>query len=142
MRHISQIFIVGAAVVALTQGLARNSQGSDIRPVSNGARGGDELSFAKAVQRWNGHFLWEPASASGDTITRFGDETRAVFGPIPDGDCTDGAAKTIPLQIDGNIVDLKPNPGRLGIRWNSSIAIARGRWSNGQAVLRDVTSLH
>ncbi|MDR6631948.1 hypothetical protein J2X72_000719 [Phyllobacterium sp. 1468] len=114
MRHIGQILIVGAAVVALTFGLARNSQGSDVRPVSGGSLGFDEASFAEAVQRWNGSFLWEPASASGDTITRFGDEARAVFGPIPDGDCSEAVAKTIPLQIDGNIVDLKPNPGKAG----------------------------
>ncbi|UXN61736.1 hypothetical protein [Phyllobacterium zundukense] len=136
MRHIGQILIIGAAVVALTQGLARYSQGSDVDRLSSGSLGFDKISFAETVQRWNGHFLWEPASASGETITRFGDETRAVFGPIPDGDCTDGAAKTIPLQIDGNLVDLKPNPGKAGhplefehrdikgkvVKWTSGVA--------------------
>lgn len=72
----------------------------------------EETSFARTIQRWNGPFLWAPASASSDTITRFGDEARAVFGPIPDGDCSDNVARTIPLQIDGNIVDVKPNPSK------------------------------
>ncbi|MEF0943832.1 hypothetical protein [Rhizobium sp. BR 362] len=74
----------------------------------------EEHKFADAVERWNGDFLWAPASQTSDVVTRFGDEARAVFGPIPDGDCTDGAAQTIPLQIDGNVVDLKPNPAKPG----------------------------
>jgi hypothetical protein len=103
VRYFSQIVIIGAAAIAL----AHSTSWPGARTVDL-----DQGSFAETVQKWNGTILWEPASASGDTITRFGDETRAVFGPIPDGDCTDGAAKTIPLQIDGNIVDLKPNPGK------------------------------
>ena len=70
----------------------------------------EESSFADAVQRWNGDIFWEPASESHNVITRFGDEARAVFGPIPDIDCESGAAKTFPLEVEGNIVDLKPNP--------------------------------
>ncbi|WP_246738016.1 hypothetical protein [Rhizobium grahamii] len=94
------------------------------------------ISFAELANRWNGDVLWAPASASTDVITRFGDEARAVFGPIPDIDCGDNAAKVIPLEIDGNIVDLKPNPGVAGsplqfehrdtagrvVKWSTQIA--------------------
>jgi hypothetical protein len=73
-----------------------------------------ERSFADLVQRWNGQFLWAPASASNNIITRFGDEARAVFGPIPEGDCQDDTAKVIPVEVEGNVVDLKPNPGKAG----------------------------
>ena len=65
-------------------------------------------SFADTVQRWNGDIFWEPAAASSNVVTRFGDEARAVFGPIPYGDCRDGA-KAIPVEVEGNIVDLKAN---------------------------------
>ena len=44
----------------------------------------EEDTFASAVQRWNGDVLWEPASESTNVVTRFGDEARAVYGPIPD----------------------------------------------------------
>ncbi|WP_157224496.1 hypothetical protein [Rhizobium mesoamericanum] len=96
----------------------------------------EATSFAEASSRWNGDFQWKPASASTDIITRFGDEARAVFGPIPDIDCGDLAAKVIPLEIDGNIVDLKPNPAISGsplqfehrdakgkiVKWSTQIA--------------------
>jgi hypothetical protein len=96
----------------------------------------DAISFAEITNRWNGDFLWKPASASGDTITRFGDEARAVFGPIPDVNCGDASAKILPLEIDGNIVDLKPNPNVAGnplqfehrdtngniVKWSTQIA--------------------
>jgi hypothetical protein len=74
----------------------------------------EEDSFASTVQRWNGDVFWEPASESSNVVTRFGDEARAVFGPIPDGDCADSAAKALPVEVDGNIVELKPNPGKTG----------------------------
>lgn len=93
-------------------------------------------AFADIVQQWNGDYLWAPATASDNIITRFGDEARAVFGPIPDADCNDPAAKTLTLEIDGNIVDLKPNPDKPGnplefehrnvwgdiVKWTHSIA--------------------
>jgi hypothetical protein len=66
-------------------------------------------TFAETVRQWNGNIFWEPASKSDDIITKFGDEARAVFGPIPDGDCAADSGKTIPLEVDGNIVDLKTN---------------------------------
>jgi hypothetical protein len=95
-----------------------------------------DRTFADIVQRWNGKYLWAPATASDNIITRFGDEARAVFGPIPDADCNDPAAKTLTLEIDGNIVDLKPNPAKPGnplefehrnvwgdiVKWTHSIA--------------------
>jgi len=74
----------------------------------------DSKSFADAVTRWNPDIFWAPASKSTDVITRSGDEARAVFGPIPDGDCDSPQMKVIPLEVDGNIVDLKPNPTKPG----------------------------
>jgi len=75
---------------------------------------GEDRKFAETVERWNDSFLWAPASQTSEVITRFGDEARAVFGPIPDGDCTDEVGKNIALEIDGNVVDLKPNPAKPG----------------------------
>ena len=54
------------------------------------------------------------ASESNDPVTRFGDEARAVFGPIPDADCGNANARIFPLEVDGNIVDLVPNPAKPG----------------------------
>ncbi|MEK1930914.1 MAG: hypothetical protein AAAC47_14270, partial [Pararhizobium sp.] len=112
------------------------SAANDIKHASARGFRAEERVFAEIVQRWNGNFLWAPATASKNAITRFGDEARAVFGPIPDGDCGGDTAKTIPLQIEGNIVDLKPHPGKAGhplefehrsadgeiVKWTSSIA--------------------
>lgn len=72
-------------------------------------------AFAETVRDLNETVLWKPATASDNPVTKFGDEVRAVFGPIPQGDCGDGAAQSLSLQVDGNTVDLKPNlekPGR------------------------------
>ncbi len=116
--------------------LSRNAKVNHLHSIGFRAPELEAIAFAETAQRWNGSFLWEPASASVDTITRFGDEARAVFGPIPEGDCSDSAARTIPLQIDGNIVDLKSNPGKAGhplefehrdtagnvVKWTSRIA--------------------
>ncbi|CAN7626845.1 hypothetical protein LJR255_004729 [Pararhizobium sp. LjRoot255] len=93
---------------------AANTTDTDIRRASAGAFRPEERIFAEIVQRWNGDFLWAPATASSNAVTQFGDEARAVFGPIPEGDCAGDTAKTIPLEVEGNIVDLKPNPGKAG----------------------------
>ena len=74
----------------------------------------DGISFADAVVRWNDGNFWAPASKSSNVVTRSGDEARAVFGPIPDGDCGDPHAKIIPREVEGNIVDLRPNPAKPG----------------------------
>jgi hypothetical protein len=66
------------------------------------------------LSAWNGNIFWAPASKSANAITKFGDEARAVFGPIPDDDCRDGVAKTMGLEVDGNSVDLKPNTSKPG----------------------------
>jgi hypothetical protein len=71
-----------------------------------------DAEFAKTVFLWNDNIFWAPASQSTNVITRFGDEARSVFGPIPDADCTDGVSKTLALEVEGNIVDLKPNPNK------------------------------
>jgi hypothetical protein len=72
-----------------------------------------DAEFAARVMSLNGDIFWAPASKSTEIVTNFGDEARAVFGPIPDADCGKGAA-TIRLEVDGNSVDLKPNPGKPG----------------------------
>ncbi|WFU11997.1 hypothetical protein QA646_26855 (plasmid) [Rhizobium sp. CB3090] len=93
---------------------APTSVRATVQPIGDDNREAENRKFAETVDRWNGDILWAPASQTSDVITRFGDEARAVFGPIPDGDCTDDVAQTIPLQIDGNVVDLKPNPAKPG----------------------------
>jgi hypothetical protein len=88
-------------------------QTSQAQPIDFDPSDLEYSSFADAVQRWNGDIFWKPASASSNVVTRFGDEARAVFGPIPYGDCRDGA-KTIAVEVEGNIVDLKPNLAKKG----------------------------
>lgn len=70
--------------------------------------------FGKIVESWNADILWEPATASQDVITRFGDEVRSVFGPIPLGDCTAPGSRRLILEVDGNSVDLMPNLSKPG----------------------------
>ena len=89
--------------------LPTEPQPSDVR--SGGSLQADRL-FADAVQRWNGDIFWEPASASSNVVTRFGDEARAVFGPIPDGNCADGAVGAV--EVEGKIIDFRPNPNKAG----------------------------
>ncbi len=74
----------------------------------------ERREFAEALVRLNGSIFWRPASKSTNLVTKSGDEARAVFGPIPDGDCGGPEAKTIPREVDGNIVDLRPNPAKPG----------------------------
>ncbi|WFU86270.1 hypothetical protein QA644_14100 [Rhizobium sp. CC1099] len=130
VKGIGFAFMIGAAALAPANALDRPKADDVFNPES-----ADE-KFAETVHRWNGAFLWEPASASTKITTRLGDEARAVFGPIPDADCGGGGAKTIPLEVDGNIVDLQPNPDKAGnplefehrdadgavVKWTSSIA--------------------
>jgi hypothetical protein len=100
----------GLAVVAVAAfaGLPGNPRGSErSRQIS------DE-TFVDAVLQWNEDILWAPGSESSDPVTRSGDEARAVFGPIPEADCGGPDAKTFPLEVDGNIVDLVPNPDKPG----------------------------
>lgn len=94
--------------------LSRQSQRGGVQLVGFDPSALKENSFADAVERWNGDIFWEPSSASSNVVTRFGDEARAVFGPIPDGDCGDDAAKSIAVEVEGNVVDLKPNPAKPG----------------------------
>jgi len=74
----------------------------------------DAKWFAQVVERWNPDIFWVPASKSSNVVTRAGDEARAVFGPIPEGDCESPEAKIIPREVDGNIVDVVPNPSKPG----------------------------
>lgn len=73
---------------------------------------GDDRRFAEIVEAWNADILWEPAAVSEDPITKFGDEARAVFGPIPPGDCNAPYSRRLILEVDGNSVDLAPNPSK------------------------------
>ena len=81
--------------------------------------------FTEKVINWNGNIFWAPASQSTDIIIRFGDEVRAVFGPIPRFDVTklgkfvrpDGftiETLILPLEVDGNKVELKVNTSKPG----------------------------
>jgi hypothetical protein len=103
-----QIFLRCREEVLLTR--LRGQSG--VRLASLNVNDVEKSLFPMAVLRLNGDIFWAPASESRDTITNFGDEARAVFGPIPDADCSDGVAKSIPLEVEGNIVDLKPNPSK------------------------------
>lgn len=103
-----------APIVAILVVASFNNQ-SWSRESLNGHRlDAEDHSFAATVLRWNGDIFWEPASQTGDVITKFGDEARSVFGPIPDADCSDGRAKVLPIEVDGNVVDLKPSPAKAG----------------------------
>lgn len=64
--------------------------------------------------QWNGDVLWAPATASIDPVTKFGDEARSVFGPMPDGVCTGPNSRQIGLEVDGNVVGLEQNPSKAG----------------------------
>ena len=59
--------------------------------------------------QWNGDVLWGPATASTNPVTKFGDEARSVFGPMPDGVCTGPNSRPVGLEVDGNVVRLEPN---------------------------------
>jgi hypothetical protein len=94
----------------------------------------DSVYVASRVAAWNGEIFWAPASKEADyigatgRITRAGDEIRAVFGSIPPFDVStltptapqvlpDGSTyecRTLNLQVDGNLVVLKPNPSVTG----------------------------
>ncbi|OWV99923.1 hypothetical protein ATY79_00790 [Rhizobium sp. R693] len=62
----------------------------------------------------NGGVLWAPATASADPVTKFGDEARSVFGPMPDGACTGANSQQVGLEVDGNVVTLEPNRSKTG----------------------------
>ncbi|MEX2745078.1 hypothetical protein AB3480_27905 [Rhizobium mongolense] len=72
------------------------------------------VSSYDLLLRWNGDVLWAPATASTDPVTKFGDEARSVFGPIPDGVCTGPNSRPVGLEVDGNAVRLEPNSSKAG----------------------------
>lgn len=74
----------------------------------------DDDVFIEEVWTQNRHVLWVPASASTDPVTRFGDEVRSVFGPMPLGDCAGPQSKRLGVEVDGNQVELEPNPDKPG----------------------------
>ncbi len=132
-------YVASLEIFQLCRQLVLMSRISETRSSALMGMGGpreDGTLLAQTIQAWNGDFLWEPAATSSNTITKFGDEARSVFGPIPDGDCGDSAARTIPLQIDGNIVDLKPNPEVAGHPLQFEHRDTEGnvvKWTNGIA---------
>lgn len=87
----------------------------------------DEGHLVDAVRRLNEEILWAPAGLNADPINRFGDEARSVFGPIPDGDCTGPESKRLGLEVDGNSVELEPNPFEPGSPLKFSHRDADGR---------------
>jgi hypothetical protein len=81
--------------------------------------------FATKVAQWNGDIFWAPASMTTDINLQFGDEVRAVFGPIPPFDVTtpgkivrpDGSTIVtgeLVVEVDGNRAELKPNTSKSG----------------------------
>lgn len=72
------------------------------------------VSSYDLLLRWNGDVLWAPATASTDPVTKFGDEARSVFGPIPDGVCTGPNSRSVGVEVDGNAVRLEPNLSKAG----------------------------
>ena len=98
------------AMAALVRG-GEPGQAEPSQPTSIDGFGNPAL-WEDAVHRMNDDIFWSPASASNDVITRFGDEARAVFGPIPEGNCAEGVA--MPLEVEGNLVDLMPNTNKAG----------------------------
>ena len=81
--------------------------------------------MASMISKWNGDIFSAPASKDSDPITMAGDEVRAVFGPIPRFDVTtigkvirpDGwtiETAILATEVEGNIVELKPNRSKSG----------------------------
>lgn len=77
--------------------------------------------IAGKVLKWNGPILWAPASKTTDINLRFGDQARAVFGPIPPFDLTRLGTTSPPNgwtqvtgvligEVEGNQIELAPNP--------------------------------
>ena len=85
------------------------------------------VSSYDLLLRWNGDVLWAPATASNDPVTKFGDEVRSVFGPIPDGVCTGPNSRPVGLEVDGNAVRLEPNPSKAGAPLEFSHRDVEGR---------------
>lgn len=123
-RSLASVMLAGAVAVGTSLGLSwqdppeRLDVPSRLQRTSaehaGGGSGSDLDALAATMLRWNGDIFWTPAAATQNTITRFGDEARSVFGPIPHGDCAADEAKVIPVEVDGNIVDLLPNPEKAG----------------------------
>ena len=119
MRRLASAVILASAVLALGPGWGLPLQSRREKPILSIASTTTRLAldlaaFAAAVLRWNGDIFWAPAAASKNTITKFGDEARSVFGPIPHLACATAEARVIPVEVDGNIVDLRPNIDKAG----------------------------
>lgn len=93
------------------------------QPRENGSITFDHTAFANSVLKLNGPIFWAPASKTTDIINKAGDEIRAVFGPIPPFDTSilgkrilvDGSTietAQLRLEVEGNFVELKPNPNK------------------------------
>jgi hypothetical protein len=98
----------------LDQGLAQWLVPSPIRQPRAATVGTGTLSPYDLLSQWNGEVQWPPATASADPVTKFGDEVRSVFGPMPDGTCTGPNSRQLGLEVDGNVVKLVSNPSKPG----------------------------
>lgn len=128
MRHLVHLatasgalaFAAGLWATALTPGERGKPEGYLDEPVlpfvrqAEAAEVARPMSLYERLLRWNGEVLWAPATASSDPVTKFGDEARSVFGPMPDGVCTGPASRQLGLEVDGNVVKLEPNPSKTG----------------------------
>jgi hypothetical protein len=79
--------------------------------------------YAAKIAKWNGDIFWSPASKSTDINLQFGDEARAVFGPIPAFDVTTIGKTNLPdgstmltgvlySEVNGYRIELKPNTSK------------------------------
>ena len=80
--------------------------------------GGSEVvsgaGLTAIMLRWNGNIFWPPASKT--TSLSHGSAMRlAPFSAqFLDADCGNANARVLPLEVDGNMVDLVPNPAKPG----------------------------
>ena len=100
VRRLGSALIFASAIVALGSASSLSGQNRPERhelppaPQKDASENADfdaapsgPEAFAAAMLRLNGDIFWAPAAASSNIITRFGDEARSVFGPIPPADC-------------------------------------------------------
>jgi hypothetical protein len=96
---------------------------AQVKQLSGTARLPQFNYVAQKIGAWNGDIFWAPASKETDVNLRYADEVRAVFGPIPPFDVTQVGKRSKPdgssietaalyVEVDGNRVELKPNPSK------------------------------
>ncbi|WP_017996769.1 hypothetical protein [Rhizobium leguminosarum] len=148
MTHLGRLFAIPLIGLAVQFGSVRlgfqdayTSQ-TNVFAVTSGSLSarltlpGDAALFDDLVLKWNGDYSWGPATGGSDPVTRFGDEARSVFGPIPDGACAGPQSRSLGLEVDGNSVGVEPNVAKPGsplefahreaggqiVKWTSAVA--------------------